>query len=236
MIMEKKTRQLDEKFKIKYRHRALYLFLILVFFNILWDVFVTHPKAWKEIIYGILVPFCFTLFYFVIKNLKRNFANAPKNKLAFSHSILFIPLIYGLTLVSIYAFVNFFSAVIDNVNQADAKQRNSIGVTADWIIPETRESNIDNRVENYILFSNVFICKFTQIPVGLEVTNFVKRYHKGNYITRKETATTKMLGVSTFSTIIFQIFAVFLSEKVLYPIVRKRRKHKKTSKKQEATP
>src|SRR3989339_1701657 len=107
--MEKKTRQLDEKFKIRYKHRALYLFLFLVFFNILWDVFVTHPGAWKEIIYGILVPLFFTLFYFVVKNIRRIISRAPKNKLAFAHSIIFIPIMYGLTVLVIYAFINFFS-------------------------------------------------------------------------------------------------------------------------------
>lgn len=225
MAEEKKRKEL------KYKHRTLYLFLVLLALNLIWDIFVSRPHSIIQFLFSILFPICFALFYFLVRNLKRRFSPKLENKISLTGSIVFVPFVYTILVIAIITVVGIFSAFIDRASTNSVKtssgknaQNIVVGINAD-----TRSESVESKISNIIMLSNVFICKFSQVAISFEHPGFYKTYHLKNYINTKETATKKAIIISLLASALLQLFSVMVSENVIYP--RFKRKKKRSSKK-----
>lgn len=211
--------------KIKYKHRALYVFFVLLAINLLWDLLFRRPGSFEHFAMGIVMPAAFALFYLIVKNIRKIYAPKKEKKTSFTGSVVFIPFVYAvLVFVSVSVFA-LYDAFIYN----DKDPANNTAASTQKINTASSVDGFD-----YIVYTNFFVCKAAQIPAEIEFPAFVKTFYNNGYLSSQNLPKTRIIIITTLACLLFQLISVILAEKVIYPRTKKKKKiHRKKFQKPE---
>ncbi|MBI5220148.1 MAG: hypothetical protein HY958_14565 [Bacteroidia bacterium] len=220
---------MNSNIKIKYKHRALYVFIVLLSLNLIWEIFILRPESFIQFLYSLILPLGFAILYFIIKNIKRQITKKYSIRSGFLNSVVFVPGIYGTIIVVLLTSTALISTFIESASSNTVKtniakkvQTVTVGINTD-----TKGDSFESNLYNFIIFSNIFVCNFTQLLIHAEQPDFYYTFHSRNYIHKKESATFKMIMISTLSSMLLQLIAIGISEKFIYRLVRRKRTRKK---------
>jgi len=216
--------------KAKERKRALFyktlaLFIFFILSNALWITFF-HEDDTLSIIYGILTPFLYCLFYYRIKKTRKRLKSKIK-----SH--IYIPIIYGIFGVFWYVFASFFIYVSDKLDgtedevyeaNLEAIYENNNGD----LIQLNDSKNLFEKlnIKTFFLFNPnlAYPCKVAE---EIELA-FTKKPKNTTVHQSKQQTNTVIIFVILFG---IQIGAIYISEHFIYPrikpkvVVRRKRIH-----------
>lgn len=212
--------------KLKYIHRTIYVFLVLLGVNLIWDIFATAHKSPKHFILGITVIIGFSLFYFIVKNIKRYFIKKNNIKSKFFDSTTFVPFVYLCSSFLFMIIVNFSSFFLDSGSSTSTEKiANNVSTTE---VSGKKNKDYDNVFENdfknLVFFFNISMCKYAVYPLSAEHPELIKKFYKENIIDKKWVASTKMILISFLCSFLMQVFATNIAEKIIYKSVRKKQK------------
>lgn len=205
--------------KVKEKKRALLfktlaLFLFFISINTLWMCFFYDDDT-LDIIYGILTPLLYCLFYYGIKKTRKRFKSKIK-------SYIYIPITYAFFGVIWYCFASFFIYVSDKLDgnedeiyEANLEMMNN--KNKELLIQINDSKNLFEKlnIQNFFLFNPnlAYPCKILE-----EVEFMITKKSKTSQINRsKQQANTIIIFVSLF---IIQFIAIFVSENFIYPRIK----------------
>lgn len=205
--------------KAKERKRALFyktlaLFLFFIVSNALWIAFFYEDDT-LNIIYGILTPTLYCLFYYRIKKTRKRFKSKIK-----SH--IYIPIIYALFGIFWYVFASFFIYVsdkldgdVDEVYEANMEATNSNNLGIVTQVNDSKNLFEKLNVKTFFLFNpNLsYPCKIAEEIEGA----FTKKSKIQSIHHSKQQANTIIIFVILF---LIQIGAIYISEKYIYPRIK----------------
>ncbi len=220
--MQQTRKTKDKKKALVYKTFALFIFLISI--NSLWMVFFYDDDT-LNIIYGILTPILYCLYYFSIKKTRIRFKSKIK-------SYIYIPITYAFFGVIWYFFATFFTYVSEKLDgNEDEIYEAKIEIKKD-------QNNELNAISNYSenLFEKLNIKTFFLFNPNLaypcKIAEEIEHYltGKNNKLQihqSKQQAKTIIIFVTLF---LIQMGAIYISEFIIYPrikpqITTRRKKH-----------
>ncbi len=212
--------------KLKYKHRAVYVFVVLLIINLTWVIFVKPPDSLKHFLWSITVPVGFGVFYFIAKNLKRYYSRKKSLKNKFLDSVAFTPFAYIAfisALLILFSIGGYFVdvATSNKVSKAVGKKRVTIVVGEN---PDTKSDSFESDAQNLIFFINVSMAQYALLPLSTEHSGMYKNFTKENIIHKKWAPTRRMMIISILLAAIMQLGSVIVAEKIIYKMVRKKKK------------
>jgi amino acid transporter len=212
----KKSR--DKRKALIYKTLSLFIFLITI--NAIWISFFYSDDT-LDIVYGILTPILYCVFYYSIKKTRKKFKSKIK-------SYIYIPIAYAFFGVIWYLFAGFFIYVSDKLDgsadeiyEANTEQSNKLSN-----IQEDSKNLFDKlNVKTFFLFNPnlAYPCKVAE---ELETMFTHKKYVASVHHSKQQTHMI-ILFVLLF---LIQIAAIYISENLIYnrikpqtPTIRRRR-------------
>lgn len=216
----------DNRISLKYKHRAVYVFIVLLFLNLTWYIFIRQPDSLKHFLFGLLVPFGFSLFYFTGKNIKRYYIKRKSISSKFLDSVAFIPFVYVIFITALSLVFSLGAYFVDiasanEIRKTVGKSRMTVLVGAN---PDTKSDSFESDFQNLVLFINISMAQYALLPLSSEQSGIYKSYTSENIIHKKWAPTKKMMLISIFCAGLMQLLAVTIAENVIYKRIRKKRK------------
>ncbi len=198
-------------------YKTLSLFICFITINSIWICFFYSDDT-LDIVYGILTPILYCLFYYSIKKTRKKFKSKIK-----SH--IYIPIAYAFFGVIWYFFAGFFTYMSDKLGSSkeDIYESNSEIINT---IPNVQENSKN-------LFDKLNVKTFFLFNPNLAYPCKVAEEFETLFTHQKHTATVHQSKQQTHMIIIFvilfliQITAIYLSENVIYYRIKPQTKVKR---------
>ena len=218
--MQETRKSKDKKKALFYKTFALFIFLISI--NALWMLFFYDDDT-LNIIYGILTPTLYCLFYYSIKKTRKRFKSKIK-------SYIYIPITYAFFGMIWYLFSTFFIYMSEKLDGNedeiyDANVEIINGQNKEYLAQVNDSKNLFEKlnIQTFFLFNPnlAYPCKIAEEAELL----FTKKSKKTQIHQSKQQANTIIIFVILF---LIQIVAIYISENIIYsrikPQINTRRK------------
>ncbi len=201
----------DKKKALLHKTFALFIFLIVI--NTLWMLFFYDDNT-LNVIYGILTPFLYCIFYLSIKKTRKRFKSKIK-------SYIYIPITYAFFGVSWYFFATFFIYVSDKLDgNEDEIYEANIELISEQNKGLTNINDSKNlfeklNIKTFFLFNPnlAYPCKIAQ-----EVEYFLTgKSNKSQLHYSKQQTNTIIIFILLF---LIQMGAIYFSENIIYPRIK----------------
>lgn len=214
MSISQARRSKEKKRDLFYKSLALFLFFITI--NAIWILFFYEDDTLK-IIYGILTPLLYCLYYYRIKKTRKRLKTKIK-----SH--IYIPITYIFFGVFWYLLAHVFMYVSDKIEgdkdevyKANIEAINEQNNDTDFQITDSKNLFEKLNIQTYFLFNPnlAYPCKVAEEIEWM----FTKKSKNTTVHHSKQQANMIITFVILF---LIQIGAIYISENIIYPKIRPR--------------
>jgi hypothetical protein len=210
--------------------RALFLFILFAFVNLVFNVFIDPGKNYITLIVGLALPFFYSIFYFYSKRIKYRYRIQ-------TNSAILTPVFYlsfGLLwFVMITGILSLTSIKIESKPDKRSKKQNQSQQIETQTSVENHEHSLSDKTTSFFLYEeNLF--RMASIPNLIIKSNCKnKRSDKTGFDCEHFFKSTTNKTITFVVLFISQIILIFISENIIYPLLKNKVNPSTSSKTQQ---